>query len=338
MKVGILGNGQLSRMLALAGIPMGIDFRFYGSVVSECTKNLGDNYVGDFADTKKLAEFAADVDVITCETESIPIATLEFLETQANVYPRKEAFALMQDRWLEKKLFTELDIPTNDFMLVDTAQDLERAAQEYGYPFVLKKRKNNYDGRGQRVIKSDDELKRVDDVSECIAESFLDFSREVSIIGARNLAGDTMFYDLSHNIHQDGILIQAKNSQHDEKYNDAVSYLNKLMTHTDYVGVCTLEFFEKDNTLYANEAAPRVHNSGHWTIEGAYTSQFENHLRAILNLKLGNSASHSSTTIFNILGNMPKLEEVINERDVYYHDYKKAPRPGRKIGHITHVG
>lgn len=338
MRVGILGGGQLSQMLALSGIKIGIKFSFYVENNTEHVLNeLGQIYSGMYTDFEKLADFARHVDVITYENENIPVNTLEFLEKITKVYPNKKALSASQDRFIEKNLFKSLNIPTNKYIKVHTKDELFKAADNLGYPFILKKRRFGYDGKGQIKINDINELNKInfEFYKNAIAEEYINFDREISLIGARDISGNILFYDICENYHKNGILIKTINKVNDEFYEPARDYLERLMIDLDYVGVLTVEFFQRDNELIANEMAPRVHNSGHWTIEGSMTSQFENHLRCILNLSLGNTESLTSCCMYNILSKKPHLNDLLKFQGLCVHDYQKAAKTGRKLGHVT---
>lgn len=337
MKVGILGGGQLSRMLALAGIPLGLRFFFYEPNDTSAVLGLGDITHSSYDDHEALASFANEVDIITYENENISPCVLDYLESYKPVYPKKNALAVMQDRFLEKSLFHDLGIPTNTFFNITTKQELKSAIETLGYPLLLKKRTQGYDGKGQIKISTPydaDQLTEMD-CQHMIAEEWIHFNREVSLIAARNKSGDTVFYDISENTHKEGILHKTLNKMHDPIFELAKQYLTLIMAHLDYIGVIAIEFFEKDGGLIANEMAPRVHNSGHWTIDAASISQFENHLRAILNWPLGDTSSLFDAIMYNVIGTMPNKEDILAKKNTHLHDYHKTEKPGRKIGHIT---
>lgn len=337
MKVGILGGGQLSRMLALAGIPLGLSFFFYEPNEASAVIGLGEITHGLYNDYEALKLFSDKVDVITYENENIPVETLASLESYKSVYPGKNALAVMQDRLFEKNLFIDLDIPTNTFFNINTKQELLCAIELLGYPVLLKKRTQGYDGKGQRKINNYEEMLLLHDTDcyQTIAEEWVSFAREVSLIAVKNKRGDLAFYDIAENTHQDGILCKTLNKPHDPIIDLAQDYLTRIINHLDYIGVITIEFFERNKQLIANEMAPRVHNSGHWTIDAATTSQFENHLRAILNWPLGDTTSLFKAVMYNIIGTMPDKQKVLAQKGAHLHDYHKQERPGRKIGHIT---
>ncbi len=338
MRVGILGGGQLSQMMALSGIKLGIKFSFYLEKNSSNALNeLGEIHYGTYADFEKLEIFARQVDIITYENENIPVSTLEFLEKITIVYPDKRALCVSQDRFLEKKIFQSLNIPTNKYIGVNSKAELLEAAHQLGCPLILKKRTFGYDGKGQFKIDEINDLEKIniEYYSNIIAEEYVHFDREISLIGARSIGGNIVFYDVCDNLHKNGILIKTTNRVRDDFFELARDYLERIMLELDYVGVLTLEFFQRKNELIANEMAPRVHNSGHWTIEGSITSQFENHLRCILNLPLGNTTSLTKCCMYNILSKMPNLRNLLNFDGLSLHDYQKTPKMGRKLGHVN---
>lgn len=337
MIVGILGGGQLSRMLALAGKPLGIDFVFYEPRQEHCVHHLGRIHHGSYEDKKELEAFATSVDVITFENENIPTDTLAYLEAFKSVYPGKNALKIMQDRLLEKELCLTLNIPTTRFCAVDTKDDLTQALSDISLPVVLKKRRLGYDGKGQRFLREWNEVMELtdDDCVNSILEEFIPFDREVSMIACRNQAGDIVYYDLNENVHCKGILFSTQSKAHDPSAEIAQSYIRSVMEHLQYVGILTIEFFQRGSTLLLNEFAPRVHNTGHWTIEGAITSQFENHLRSILNWPLGSPTTITPTKMYNFIGQIPDKLSLLGIQGVCLHDYQKTPQPGRKLGHCN---
>ncbi|MFI3215766.1 MAG: 5-(carboxyamino)imidazole ribonucleotide synthase, partial [Methylococcales bacterium] len=283
MKVGILGGGQLARMIALAGYPLGIRFIFLDPSVGACATTLGDHLHGDYHNETLLAELAKRADVVTYEFENVPANVAEFLAAHTNVYPAPNALAVAQDRLVEKDFLNEIGIPTALYQAVDSLSNLQQAMQRIGYPAILKTRTQGYDGKGQSILRSASDLhsswQKLDGLP-AIVEGFVAFSREVSIIAVRSVSGELAFYPLSENVHREGILRVSESCENDSMQAKAEDYVTKLLTALNYVGVIALELFEVNDELIANEFAPRVHNSGHWTIEGAETSQFENHLRA----------------------------------------------------------
>ena len=339
--IGIVGAGQLGRMLALAGYPLGLRFVFLDKSSETPGGQVGRVILGEFNDPKKLAELASGVDILTYDVENVPVEALGDIPKNKIFLPPVTALATGQDRLMEKELFQTLRIPTARYRAVDSMPDLEEAIHAIGYPAVLKTRRLGYDGRGQRIIHSPAELGSAFNALggvPLILEEFIDFTREVSIIGVRSCSGQTVFYALSENQHRNGILRVSIAPYPDKKLQSlAQKYARRVMQHFDYAGVFTLEFFVKSGRLIANETAPRVHNSGHWTIEGAVTSQFENHLRAILDLPLGDTSSLGCSAMVNFIGAMPAIESVLTIPGVHYHDYGKEPRAGRKLGHATLV-
>lgn len=339
--IGIVGAGQLGRMIALAGYPLGLKFVFLDKSRDAPGGQIGDIVLGEFTDADRIAQLGARVDVLTYDVENVPVTALSKLPKQQAFLPPVAALAAGQDRLAEKTLFTELRIPTPKFRAIDSMPDLEEAIHVIGYPAVLKTRRLGYDGRGQRFIRSPAELGSAYNALAgvpLILEEFIAFEREVSIISVRNRNGDSAFYPLAENRHRDGILRLSVAPYPDKKLqNRAQQYARRIMQHFDYAGILTIEFFVRKGQLIANETAPRVHNSGHWTIEGAVTSQFENHLRGILNLPLGDTSPVGYSAMVNFIGEMPALTDVLKIPGAHYHDYGKAARPNRKLGHATLV-
>jgi 5-(carboxyamino)imidazole ribonucleotide synthase len=338
MKIGILGAGQLARMIALAGYPLGLDFIFLDPSIDACANKLGEHLHGDYNDPELLAQLAERADVVTYEFENVPANVAEFLASHTQVHPAPKALAVAQDRLIEKSFFHDIDIPTPVYAAVDSLEALQQAMTQIGWPAILKSRTQGYDGKGQSVLKSPDDLKPAWALLQgvpAIVEGFVPFQREVSIIAVRNTAGDIVYYPLSENLHNGGILRVSESRDGDPLQKQAESYICRLMEALDYVGVLALELFEVDGQLMANEFAPRVHNSGHWTIEGAETSQFENHLRAIANLPLGATTPVGKAAMVNFIGGLPATEAVLSIPNVHLHLYDKAPRKGRKVAHAT---
>ena len=338
MIVGVLGAGQLARMIALAGYPLGVDFIFLDPSADACANKLGEHLHGDYNDPRLLAQLAERADVVTYEFENVPADVAEFLASHTQVHPAPKALAVAQDRLIEKTFFHDIGIPTPAYATVDSFESLEQAMSVIGWPAILKSRTLGYDGKGQSLLKSADDLKPAWELLEgvpAIVEAFVPFKREVSIIAARNVSGATVFYPLSENFHRGGILRVSESSEDDPMQQQAEIYISRLMEALDYVGVLALELFEIDGKLIANEFAPRVHNSGHWTIEGAETSQFENHLRAILDLPLGATTAVGKAAMVNFIGGLPVTEELMAIPRTHLHLYDKAPRKGRKVAHAT---
>ncbi|MBH98649.1 MAG: 5-(carboxyamino)imidazole ribonucleotide synthase [Rhodospirillaceae bacterium] len=339
MKIGIIGAGQLGRMLALAGYPLGISCTFLDSDKSSPGGLVSAIHVGAFDDIKKLNVLASDVEVLTYEFENIPVEALKSIDSGIPIYPQLEALTSAQDRLLEKQLFQSLGIPTADYVPIDNSSDLESAKKKLGWPIVLKARRLGYDGRSQHVVNSDISLQSAwDDLDHVpsIAESWINFERELSIIASRGAEGETVYYPLSENVHENGIL-RTTVAPYDDSIlqNNAQNWISAIMEKFNYRGTLTVEFFHTNEGLIANEMAPRVHNSGHWTIEGAETSQFENHLRAVLGLPLGDTKPRGCSAMLNLIGTMPNLTAATKIPGAHLHDYCKSPRPNRKLGHIT---
>jgi 5-(carboxyamino)imidazole ribonucleotide synthase len=332
--VGILGAGQLGRMLALAGYPLGMRFRFFDPVSDSPAGLLADHLALDYADESALTHFASGLDVVTYEFENVPVETARYLENFVPVYPSAIALEKAQDRFIEKSLFCALGVPTPRFTVKFTKDEIDNI----GFPAMLKTRRLGYDGKGQITVYSSAELE--DQKTEAmILEEFVLFGRELSLIGVRNKAGEVRFYPLVENHHRDGILRLSvvTGDISPELQKQAEEYAMKVMSALDYVGVLTIEFFEKDGSLLANEMAPRVHNSGHWTIEGAVTSQFENHLRVVSDSPLGSTNLLGVCAMVNLVGFLPDVESILKIDGAHLHLYDKAPRPQRKIGHVTLV-
>jgi 5-(carboxyamino)imidazole ribonucleotide synthase len=339
MKVGIVGAGQLGRMLGLAGIPLGITCEFVGDARDAPAAVAGHVRVGN--PLQVLRALARDVDVVTTEFENVPVEAMRDAAAVCPVHPNPAAIAASQDRLAEKELFTLFGIPTAPYCAIDSEADLEPAAEALDWPIVLKSRRLGYDGRGQRLVESHDDLSRAyDEIGRvpAIAEAFIRFTREVSMISVRGRDGEIVFYPLCENTHSGGILettIAPLDAPDLER--QAQRWAVRILEHFDYVGVLTIELFDSGRGLIANEMAPRVHNSGHWTIEGAATSQFENHLRAVAGLPLGQTSPRGYSAMRNLIGKLPNVRSVLAVPDAHLHNYGKAPRAGRKLGHCTIV-
>jgi 5-(carboxyamino)imidazole ribonucleotide synthase len=336
MKIGILGAGQLAMMMAEAGRPMGHTFTFLDPSAQACAFEFGEKIIAPYDDTAALQKLGKQSDVVTFEFENVPAKSVEILSKNVCIHPPSIALEISQDRLKEKTLFNTLSIPTTKFLAVNSLNDLKTATQQLGFPTVIKTTSQGYDGKGQFIIRTSDDIEvawKILKNSSLIAEEWIAFEREISMIGVRDQKGEIRFYSVCENIHRDGILRLTKNRPFDPFEKKAQSHVQKIMDHFQYVGTMTLEMFQQGDELIANEIAPRVHNSGHWTIEGAATSQFENHLRAILDLPLGSTKDKGFSAMINCIGQLPSF--VPNSEHVFFHDYKKTPRPGRKIGHIT---
>lgn len=341
MKVGVLGAGQLGQLLAIAGRSLGTEFRFFSPDGSAPASHFAEQVVAGFENTTALEHFAEGLDVVTYEFESVPLTSIEYLAERVPVYPPPRALETAQDRVYEKQYFRKLGIPTPDFAPVAFITELREALNQVGAPAVLKTRKLGYDGKGQFVVRSAAEIEKawihVGGVP-LILEKFVEFSRELSIIAVRSREGDYRFYPLVENHHSEGILrlsIAPAPAVSPGLQAQAESFARRAMDDLEYVGVLAIELFQCGEELMANEMAPRVHNSGHWTIEGAATSQFENHLRAITGMSLGGTEANGAAGMLNVIGTVPDLARIQHHADAYVHMYGKQPAPNRKLGHVT---
>lgn len=343
MKLGVLGGGQLGRMLALAAYPLDIRPRFYDSAADAPAGQLAPLTVGAFEDHGALAAFARGLDCVTYEFENVPVDAARALQAHLPVYPPPQALEAAQDRVTEKTFFNSVGIPTAPFASVNSLVELEAAAKSMGLPAVLKTRRLGYDGKGQAVLKDKAELASAFSQlggKGLILEGFVKFDRELSIIAVRSRNGAFAAWPLVENHHREGILrlSLAPAPRLDPALQVlAEAHARRVLEKLDYVGVLAIEFFEVGGKLLANEMAPRVHNSGHWTIEGAQCSQFENHLRAVCGLPLGSTLPLGHCAMFNLIGDIPPSAGVLALSGVHMHLYGKQPRPGRKLGHITVV-
>ena len=337
MKVGILGGGQLARMLALAGHPLGLEFVFLDPAGDAAARPVATQIRGPFDDPDALDELARSVDVVTYEFENVPASSVRRLAGRVAVHPSADALAAAQDRLAEKSLFRALDIPTTDFEAVDSAESLHAAARSRGGRLVAQTRTHGYDGKGQVVIEHPDDAERAwaSLGRPSIVEEHVAFDRELSVIGVRSRGGETRFYPIAENVHRGGILRTSISRPRDPMEATAHDYARRILERLDYVGVIAVELFQRGDSLLANEFAPRVHNSGHWTIEGAETSQFENHLRAVAGLPLGSTEAAGFAAMVNCIGALPDAAAVLEVEGAHLHAYGKAPRPGRKVGHVT---
>jgi len=339
MTVGILGAGQLGRMLALAGYPLGLDFLFLDKDGGTPAAQVAPSLVGSFTDPALLDELARRASVVTVDWENVPLAALQHIEPQTRIAPPLAALATAQDRLHEKALFKALRIPTNAHAAVDSLAGLHAAIASIGLPGVLKTRRLGYDGKGQAVLRGPADIETAWDAlgsQPLLYEQFVPFDYEVSLIGVRRPSGQFVSYPLNRNLHRDGVL-QLTRAPWKAPLIEAAArrHVKRVMDHFDYAGVLTIEFFVRRGKLIANEMAPRVHNSGHWTIEGAVTSQFENHLRAILDWPLGQTRAVGHSAMINLLGQMPDTASLLAQPGLFLHDYGKQPRAGRKLGHLT---
>ena len=339
--LGILGAGQLGLMLGDAASRLGVRTRLYDTAADACAGQRHELVVGAWDDEDRLAAFAEGCDAVTYEFENVPVAAAEFLESLAPVRPGPAALRTAQDRLRERELFAGLGIPTPAYDAVSSLEDLEAALARSPGPALLKARRLGYDGKGQALVSSTEDAPRAWAAvgrAPSLLDRFVNFKREISVLVVRSPAGEVRSYPLVDNVHRGGILRLSRapargvSSAAADAAEDAGS---AVVDALGYIGVLAVEFFETDAGLLANEMAPRVHNSGHWTIEGAATSQFENHVRAVLGMHLGSTKPVGHSAMINLIGEVPDATRRLTEPGTHTHDYKKQPRPGRKVGHIT---
>jgi 5-(carboxyamino)imidazole ribonucleotide synthase len=353
--IGILGGGQLGYMLALAGYPLGLHFRFFDPSPEAPVGRIAARVTAEYSDEGALEKFGNGLELVTYEFENVPVAAVRYLAARVPVFPSPAALETAQHRLREKQLFRELGIATTEFAAVATAEELDAAVQKVALPAVLKTCRMGYDGKGQWLLRTAEDVRRAkremmasatrasatangQGEAPFILERFVSFARELSVLAVRGRTGETAVYPLVENHHRGGILRLSlapaprldAGIQH-----EAEDAARRMFEALQYVGVLAIEFFEKDGRLLANELAPRVHNSGHWTIEGAVTSQFENHLRAVMGLPLGSTSAIGSSAMLNLIGDVPESGDVLSIRDAHLHLYGKTPRAGRKLGHVT---
>lgn len=340
MIVGILGGGQLGRMLALAGVPLGMRACVLDPSVEPGAAVVAEHIRAEYDDPSALKELARRADVITYEFENVPAASVEALLAWAPVRPGARSLHILHDRLIEKRFFRELEIPIAEFEPVDSLEQLRAAVGRIGVPAVVKTRRFGYDGKGQAVIRDASDV----DVAwerlpgrDLIVERFVDFEREVAIIGVRSLGGEHAFYRIVESHHVCGILRWLVPLEDEALQREAETYAGRLLDNLEHVGALGFEFFQTPEGLFASEAAPRVHNTGHWTIDGARTSQFENHMRAVAGLPLGDTAVTGHVGYVNFIGSVPDAADVLAIPGAHHHDYGKEPRAGRKVGHATVV-
>ena len=339
--IGVLGAGQLGRMLALAGIPLGMRFRFYDPVADPAAGAVGEHTRASWDDHAALLAWADSVDAITYESETVPLNVVRSLMDRRPVRPGSEALRIGGDRLLEKEFLSELGIPVAPFASVMSRDELASALEHLGTPSILKTRGGGYDGRGQVSIADPAGAAAAWDALGAVPatlERRVEFQRELAIVAVRGLDRRIITYPLTETRHECGILVSAvapalRVTEAMKKAADSIA--TRVLEALDHVGVLAIECFEVNGHLMVNEFAPRVHNSGHWTIEGAVTSQFENHVRAIAGLPLGSTESLGHCGLVNLLGEIPVVSEVLALPWTHLHVYGKASRPGRKVGHVT---
>lgn len=336
--LGIVGAGQLGRMMALAAAPLNIRCVFLDPASDACASAYGDQIVADYDDLEAATVLAGQADAATFEFENVPPSTVAAIAEQIPAYPPAAALATSRDRWVEKSMFQRLQIPIPPIARIDSQADLSAAVNNIGLPAVLKTRTMGYDGKGQKMLRTAADIEGA--VAELgsvplILEGFIAFDDELSCVAVRAAGGDFKCYDLVLNEHQAGILYRSAPQSGHALQEKAAEYVKRVMDELQYVGVMAFEFFRLGDSLMANEIAPRVHNSGHWTIEGAETSQFENHVRAVCGLPLGDVSTRGAVSMLNVFGAHPDVTGLLSLPGVHWHDYDKAPRPGRKLGHVT---
>jgi 5-(carboxyamino)imidazole ribonucleotide synthase len=357
--IGILGGGQLGYMLALAGYPLGLHFRFLDPSPEAPVGRIATRITAQFTDRSALKKFAAGLELVTYEFENVPVEAARFLAEHVPVLPPPAALETAQDRLNEKRLFQKLGIATTDFAPVANLKGLDAAIEQVGLPAILKTCRMGYDGKGQWILRSAEDVAKLksefptagaaaaekssasasaESNLPFLLERLVPFARELSVLAVRGRTGETAVYPLVENHHRGGILrLSLAPAPHLDRtiQQAAEDAARRVFDALQYVGVLAIEFFEHEGRLLANEMAPRVHNSGHWTIEGAVTSQFENHLRAVVGLPLGSTAAIGSSAMLNLIGDLPDSADVLAVRDAHLHLYGKSARAGRKLGHVT---
>ncbi|MBU2864508.1 5-(carboxyamino)imidazole ribonucleotide synthase [Reinekea forsetii] len=338
MKLAIVGGGQLGRMMAQAALPLGIKTVLLDPSDQACGGDCGDLIIADYADENALDQLTDKTDAVTFEFENVPAAAFARLERALPAFPPAKALDTARDRWNEKSLFQSLNIATAPLALVDDQASLEAGLEKVGLPAVLKTRTLGYDGKGQKVIRENKDIAGT--FTELgsvpmLLEGFVAFDYEVSCISVRSKQGDCKFYPLVENEHRQGILHKSQPLINHPLQSKAEQAAQSVMNALDYVGVMAFEFFVKGDELIANEIAPRVHNSGHWSIEGSACSQFENHVRAVMGLPLGSTETLHPIAMLNVIGARPDISKLLSVPGVHLNDYGKSERPGRKIAHIN---
>ncbi|MGE3913736.1 MAG: 5-(carboxyamino)imidazole ribonucleotide synthase, partial [Chloroflexota bacterium] len=332
MIVGVLGGGQLGRMLALAGYPLGLRFRFLDPSDQSPAGHLAELQIGAYDDVPSLERFADGLDAATYEFENVPEVAARILGERVPVYPPAIALETAQDRLSEKQLFSRLGIPVAPYAAVSSLDDLQSALERIELPAILKTRRLGYDGKGQEALRVPADVAPAWEALggvPCVVEQRIRLRRELSVLAVRSRDGQTAFYPLVQNVHREGILRTSVAPAADtagEVQATAESYVSRILMALEYVGVLALEMFVDDETgaLLANEIAPRVHNSGHWTIEGAESSQFENHLRAALGWPLGSTAPRGHSAMVNLIGAAPATADLLAIPGAHVHLYGKS--------------
>ncbi|MBO6884482.1 MAG: 5-(carboxyamino)imidazole ribonucleotide synthase [Marivita sp.] len=343
--IGIIGGGQLGRMLSVAASRLGFRCHIYEPGANPPAGQVADQVTtAAYDDEAALRAFGQSVDIITYEFENIPTSALDLLQDLAPIHPGREALRVSQDRLTEKTFLRDLGLQTAPFADITDAASLEAALDQIGAPSILKTRRFGYDGKGQaRIMARDDAAQALADMqgAPAILEGFIDFSHEVSVIAARGLDGAVAAFDPGENFHSDGILrtttVPARLTA--SQRTDAVLLAAKIANALNYVGVMGVELFVTSGGLIVNEIAPRVHNSGHWTQNGCTVDQFEQHIRAITGWPLGDGQRYADVVMENLIGDdMDRVPELAKTPDCALHLYGKAEvKPGRKMGHVNHI-
>lgn len=338
MKIGVIGGGQLGRMMAQAGTRLGYQFMFLDPSEDPCAADLGEHLRADFDDPHALRQLSEQCDVVTFEFENVPEEAIALLESKARVFPSALALGTARDRLNEKTLFSKLNIETAPFLNIESQADIDAALATLSVPFILKTRTLGYDGKGQLRVKQPSDAKNAFELMgsvPLIAEGFVQFDHEVSQVATRSQSGEMAFYPLANNVHVEGILDISTPVTDHPLTAAAQTATQQVAEALGYVGTLAIEFFVMGDHLIANEMAPRVHNSGHWSMDATPCSQFENHIRAISDLPLGATEATQACVMLNAIGQMPPLVELAKVSGLHIHDYRKAPRSGRKVGHIN---
>ncbi|APE42687.1 5-(carboxyamino)imidazole ribonucleotide synthase [Sulfitobacter alexandrii] len=343
--IGILGGGQLGRMLSVAASRLGFRTHIFEPGAAPPAGHVADAVTtADYEDNAALKAFASACDIVTFEFENVPTSALDLIEAHVPIRPGREALRISQDRLTEKDFLRDLGLNVAPYADIPDRAALDAALAEIGTPSILKTRRFGYDGKGQARLRGpEDAAEAIEGMNgaPCVLEGFVDFSHEVSVIAARGTSGEVACFDPGENVHRDGILhtttVPARLSA--AQRTDAVLMAGKILNALDYVGVLGVELFVTTGGLIVNEIAPRVHNSGHWTQQGCSVDQFEQHIRAIAGWPLGDGSRHTDVVMENLIGHdMDRVPELARQKDVSLHLYGKADvKPGRKMGHFNRV-
>jgi len=350
LHIGVIGGGQLGQMLGLAGVAMGHRFTFLDPGYEPPAASVGRHIQAELDDSEALERLSVECDVVTLEFENVPLASAELVARRNCLMPGPQALAVAQDRLEEKQFFEGLGLGLAPWVQVDSVNDIVQGIRHLGAPAILKTRRMGYDGKGQVRLADSSHAAHEGgpgnpgeaasaweaiDGAPAVLEKMVDFEREVSIVAARSRTGEICFYPLATNLHRAGILWETTVGTGDPLQSAAEEAARLVLEKIDYIGVLAIEFFVQDGRLLVNEMAPRVHNSGHWSLGGARTSQFENHIRAILGWPLGDPSPAGWAAMLNLVGSLPDARAVLAVPGVSWHDYGKVPRPRRKLGHLT---